>query len=163
MAAGRRKPCYDALHHKPESRMSTVPADERPLPDDHDIALLVARILLVVIFPISAYFKIIGWPGIVNILTQQGAPLPLFGGYLAIAVEILGALLVAIGYRTRWAAIALILYVIGTNVIAHRFWEFPPAAQFGQMMSFFKNICMVAGLGLIAVIGPGRYAVSPRP
>lgn len=143
--------------------MSTVPADRQPLPDDHDVALLVARVLLVVIFPISAWFKITGWPGIVTILTQQGVPLPLVGGYVAIAVEIIGAVLVIIGYRTRWAAIALILYVAGTSAIAHRFWEFPPAAQFGQMMSFFKNLCMVGGLGLIAVLGPGRYAVRPEP
>lgn len=128
-----------------------------------DLALLVARILLVVIFPISAYYKIIGWPGIVGMLTQQGAPLPMLGGYIAIAVEILGALLVVIGLWTRWAALVLILYVAGTSIIAHRFWEFAPPAQFGQMMQFFKNLCMIGGLLLVAVIGPGRYAVQPRP
>ncbi|MBY0334457.1 MAG: DoxX family protein [Acetobacteraceae bacterium] len=128
-----------------------------------DLALLVARILLVVIFPISAYYKIIGWPGIVGMLAQQGAPLPMLGGYIAIAVEILGALLVVIGLWTRWAALVLILYVAGTSIIAHRFWEFAPPAQFGQMMQFFKNLCMIGGLLLVAVIGPGRYAVQARP
>ena len=128
-----------------------------------DLALLIARILLVVIFPISAYYKITGWPGVVNTLTQQGAPLPLLGGYLAIAVEILGALLVILGLWTRWAAIALMLYIAGTSIIAHRFWEFAPPAQFGQMMQFFKNLCMIGGLLLVAILGPGRYAVRARP
>ena len=64
---------------------------------------------------------------------------------------------------TRWAALVLILYVAGTSIIAHRFWEFAPPAQFGQMMQFFKNLCMIGGLLLVAVIGPGRYAVQPRP
>lgn len=128
-----------------------------------DLALLVVRVLLVAIFPISAWYKITGWPGIVGTLTQQGVPLPMLGGTIAIAVEMLGALLVALGLWTRWAAIALILYVAGTSIIAHRFWEFSGPAQFGQMMSFFKNLAMMAGLGLIAVTGPGRFALSPRP
>ncbi|MBX9697922.1 MAG: DoxX family protein [Acetobacteraceae bacterium] len=135
---------------------AAVPADR-----NLDLTLLVARILLVLIFPISAYYKIVQWPGIVNMLTQQGAPLPMLGGYIAIGVEIIGAVMVVLGLWTRWAAIALILYVIGTSVIAHRFWEFAPPAQFGQMMSFFKNLCMIGGLALVAVLGPGRYAVRP--
>ena len=128
-----------------------------------DLALLIARIALVVIFPISAYYKVMQWPGIVTMLTQQGAPLPLLGGYIAIAVEFGATLLVVLGLWTRWAALALVLYVLGTSIIAHRFWEFAPPQQFGQMMSFFKNLAMMGGLGLIAVLGPGRYAVQPRP
>jgi putative oxidoreductase len=126
---------------------------------DPDLALLILRIGLVLIFPISAYYKIIGWPGIVGMLTSAGAPLPLFGGYVAIGAELLGAALVAFGLFARTGAVILILYVIGTTVIAHRFWEFEGAAQFGQLMSFLKNLCMIAGLGLIVVFGPGRYAV----
>ena len=163
MAAARRKACYASAYRQTESPMSHTAHEGKRLPDDHDVALLIARILLVVIFPISAWYKITGWPGIVGMLTQQGAPLPMVGGVVAVVVEIGAAALVILGLKTRWAAVALILYVIGTSVIAHRFWEFPPPAQFGQMMSFFKNICMIAGLGLIAVIGPGRYAVQPRP
>jgi putative oxidoreductase len=128
-----------------------------------DTVLLVARVLLVLIFPISAWYKITGWPGIVTTLTQQGAPLPFAGGIIAIAVEMLASLLVIAGLWTRWAAIALILYVAGTSIIAHRFWEFTGPAQFGQLMSFFKNLCMIGGLALVAAIGPGRYAVQPRP
>jgi putative oxidoreductase len=128
-----------------------------------DVVLLISRILLVAIFPVSAYFKIIQWPGIVTMLTQQGAPLPLVGGILAVIAELLGAVLVAIGLWTRAGAILLILYVVGTTIIAHRFWEFAPPAQFGQLMSFFKNLCMIGGLMLIAALGPGRFAVQPRP
>ena len=128
-----------------------------------DPVLLIARILLVAIFPISAWYKITGWPGIVTMLTQQGVPMPLLGGYIAIGMEMIAALLVIIGLWTRWAAIALILYVIGATIIAHRFWEFTGPAQFNQMMQFMKSLCMIGGLLLIAVIGPGRYAVQPRP
>lgn len=127
-----------------------------------DLVMLVARLALVAIFPISAYYKIIQWPGIVNTLTQQGAPLPLLGGYVAVGAELIGATLVAIGLFARPAAVLLILYVAGTSIIAHRFWEFAMPAQLGQTFSFFKNLAMMGGLALIAVLGPGRYAVTPH-
>jgi len=127
-----------------------------------DLALLIARILLVAIFPISGYYKLVQWPGIVTMLTNAGAPLPLPGATIAVAVEFAAAALVILGLWTRWAAVVLILYIAGTSIIAHRFWEFAPPQQFGQMMSFFKNLCMMGGLGLIAVLGPGRYALQPR-
>ena len=130
---------------------------------DLDLILLIARIALVVLFPISGYFKIMGWPGIVGTLTQQGAPLPYLGGVLAILAETLCPLLIVIGLWTRWAAFGLILYTLGTSVIAHRFWEFAGPAQMAQVFSFFKNLSMVGGFLILAWIGPGRYAVQPRP
>lgn len=126
-----------------------------------DVTLLLGRLLLVAIFPISAYYKIIGWPGIVGMLNAQGLPLASVGGYGAIVVELLGALLVAIGLFTRPAALALIVYVAATSAIAHRFWEFTGPAQFGQIVSFMKNLAMIGGLAILAVVGPGRYALRP--
>ena len=70
---------------------------------------------------------------------------------------------IVLGVKTRWAALGLILYVLGTSIIGHRFWEAAPAAYFGQLMSFMKNLAMVGGLALLATTGPGRYAVDPRP
>ena len=130
---------------------------------DLDLVLLIGRIALVVLFPISGYFKIMGWPGIVGLLTQQGAPLPYLGGVLAILAETICPLLIVLGLWTRWAAFGLILYTLGTSVIAHRFWEFAGPAQMAQVFSFFKNLSMVGGFLILAWIGPGRYAVQPRP
>ena len=74
-----------------------------------DLVLLIGRIALVLLFPISAYFKIVQWPGIVGTLTTQGAPLPMVGGLLAIAAETIFPLLIILGLQTRLAAFGLIL------------------------------------------------------
>jgi putative oxidoreductase len=124
-----------------------------------DFALLVGRVLLVAIFPISAYYKVTGWPGVVTTLAQQGLPLPTFGGYLAILVEFLLPALVLLGVWTRWAMLGLIVYTAATMFIAHRFWEFAPPQQFGQMMQFMKNLAMIGGMVAVAALGPGRYAL----
>lgn len=127
-----------------------------------DAVLLLGRLLLVAIFPVSAYFKIIGWPGIVGMLNAQGLPMATIGGYGAIAVELGAAALIALGLFVRPAALALILYVAATSAIAHRFWEFSGPAQFGQLMSFLKNLSMIGGLAILAATGPGRYALRPN-
>ncbi|SDB49827.1 DoxX family protein [Belnapia rosea] len=143
--------------------MSTTTSHVTARGGDFDLVLLIGRIALVLLFPISAYFKIIGWPGIVTTLTQQGAPLPFLGGVIAVAAEIILPLLIIIGFQTRWAAFGLILYTLGTSAIAHRFWEFTGGAQIGQIFSFFKNLSMCGGFLILAWTGPGRYAVQPRP
>lgn len=141
---------------EPSYPMTTAPAN-------FDLVLLISRIALVVLFPISAYFKIIQWPGIVTMLTTQGAPLPLVGGMLAIAAETIFPILIILGLQTRLAAFGLILYTLGTSAIAHRFWEFTGGAQVGQIFSFFKNLAMCGGFLILAWTGPGRFAVQPRP
>ncbi len=128
-----------------------------------DMALLVGRVAMVPLFWISAYYKIMQWPGIVGMLTAQGAPMPLYGGYIAIAAETLLPLLLLLGLYTRWACFGLILYVLGTCFIGHRFWELTGPAQVGQVLAFFKNIALCGGFLILAFTGPGRHAVQPRP
>lgn len=143
-----------------------MPSDTSHVPTttstNFDQVLLIGRIALVALFPISAYFKILQWPGIVTMLATQGAPLPMLGGIIAIAAEIIFPLLIIIGWQTRWAAFGLILYTLGTSVIAHRFWEFTGGAQVGQIFQFFKNLAVCGGFLILAWTGPGRYAVQPR-
>lgn len=129
----------------------------------YDQALLIGRIAFAPLFLISAYYKVMQWPGIVGVLTTQGAPLPLYGGYIAIAAETIFPILLILGLYTRWAAIGLILYTLGTCFIGHRFWEFTGAQQVGQVLAFFKNIALCGGLLILCVTGPGRYALQPRP
>jgi uncharacterized membrane protein YphA (DoxX/SURF4 family) len=50
----------------------------------------------------------------------------------------------------------------GASVIAHRFREFAPPPQFGQMVRLVRSLCGTGGLVLVASIGAGRYAVRPR-
>ena len=128
-----------------------------------DLALLLGRISFAPLYLISAYYKIIQWPGIVTMLTGQGAPAPMLGGYLAIAAETVFPILIILGLKTRWACFGLILYTLGTIVVAHRFWEFSGGAQVGQVLAFFKNIALCGGLLILAYVGPGRHALEPKP
>lgn len=126
-----------------------------------DFYLLVARILLVLIFPLSGWAKLDAVGPTTAYLTTLGAPMPPVAVWLAIAAEFVLPALVIIGLFTRWAALGLILYTAATMILAHRFWDVPAAQAFGQQMHFFKNLSMMAGLGFVVLLGPGRYAFKP--
>jgi putative oxidoreductase len=125
-----------------------------------DLALLVFRILLVAIFPISAYYKIIQWPGIANVVEKAGLPYAYQLGMVGTAAELVLPFFVIFGLWTRWAALGLILYVIAATYIGHPVWRVAPEAFFGQLMSFMKNLGMIGGLLLLMAFGPGRLAIQ---
>lgn len=128
-----------------------------------DLTLLLGRILVVAIFPVSAYYKIIQWPGIVRPVAATGVP---YAEYIAIAgttVELVLPLLVIVGLFTRWAAFGLILYVAAATYIGHPVITRVPAdAFFRELMGQMKNLAMIGGLLMLVGAGPGRFAVRPH-
>src|SRR5262245_11225827 len=87
---------------------------------------LAARILIAAIFIVSGYGKIGGFEGTVGQLAAKGMPLPQLAAAGAIAVELIGAILLVIGWQARWAATALLLFMIPTTLLFHNFWAFDP-------------------------------------
>lgn len=126
-----------------------------------DLALLVGRLSFAPLFLISGYYKIMNWPAIVTTLTNQGAPVPLLGGNLAIAAEMIFPIMLILGVQTRWACFGLIAYTVGTMFIGHRFWDFSGGAYVTQLIAFFKNLALCGGLLALAYAGPGRHALQP--
>jgi putative oxidoreductase len=86
--------------------------------------------------------------------------------WVAILVEIGLPILLLLGIRARWVALALCVFTLITAATGHRFWGFDTAAQFpqyvAQLTQFLKNLGIAGGFLLLALIGPGRYAVDRR-
>jgi putative oxidoreductase len=75
-------------------------------------------------------------------------------------IEVGGAILLIVGWKTRWAAWLLALFTVIATFAAHRFWEFEPAQQVGQMNNFLKNLAIIGGLLFLAAAGPGRMSAD---
>jgi putative oxidoreductase len=125
-----------------------------------DLTLLVFRISLVAIFPVSAYYKIIQWPGIAAVVERAGIPYAYQLSMIGTLGELLLPFLVILGIWTRWAALGLIVYVIAATYIGHPVWRVPPESFFPQLMSFMKNVGMIGSLLVLVVFGPGRLALQ---
>lgn len=120
-------------------------------------APLVARVLLAQIFVMSGMSKLgAGYIGTVAYMQAFGVP-----GFLlpfVIALEIGCGLAIIVGFFTRWAAIALAAFCVVSALIFHSHLPDPT-----QAVLFMKDFAIAGGLMLLALYGPGRYAVEPQP
>ncbi len=124
------------------------------------IYLLIARLTMGMLFIVPAIRQIMTYAGTVKYFASLGFPAPEFMAVLAVVIEIVAGVMLIAGWKTRWAAWLLILYVIIATAMAHRFWQFPEAQQFNQLNHFLKNLAVIGGLLYIIVFGPGRYSVG---
>ena len=67
---------------------------------------LVGRILLALIFIISGFGKVTGFAGAVGYIQSAGLPAAQLGAIVAIIVELVGGIMLVVGWKARWAAAA---------------------------------------------------------
>jgi putative oxidoreductase len=124
------------------------------------VYMLIARITMGVLFIIPAIRQITAFAGSVKYFASLGFPAPEAMVVLAVTIEIVAGVMMIVGWKTRWAAWLLILYVMVATAMAHRFWQFPEAQQFNQLNHFLKNLAVIGGLLYIITCGPGRHSVD---
>ena len=123
---------------------------------------LAGRVLIAAIFVLSGFSKITGFDGTVGYIASKGLPLPQLGALAAIVVELGGGLLVIAGWKTRWAAAAMLVFTLAAAVLFHNFWAAAPDAAQNQMIHFMKNISMAGGLLYVLVFGSGPLSVDGK-
>lgn len=122
--------------------------------------LLAGRLLLAYIFVLSGYAKITGFAGTAGYMAKYGMPMIEFFLVCAILLELAGSLMLAVGWKARWGALALIVFVVPTTLIFHAYWAVPPEQAYGQMIQFQKNLAILGGLLYVAFMGPGKLSVD---
>ena len=116
---------------------------------------MLARVFLAQIFVLSGIFKITGYEGTQSYMETMGVPSMLLP--LVILIEISGGLAIAIGWQTRWFAIALASFTVLAGIIFHSNFS-----DHMQMIMFIKNVAITGGLLLLAVHGAGEYSWDGR-
>ena len=129
-----------------------------------DIYDLIGRILISIIFYFEAYDKIFYMTPTKASMTEYGIlwqqNLLIYGSGFCL---ILGATLIALGYRSGLGAVLIMLYWIPLTFILDKFWEIPMVdheMRRNVSLHFMKNIAIVGGLLLLLVNGSGRYSVK---
>lgn len=125
-------------------------------------AALLGRVLLALIFVISGFGKITGFDGTVAYMAAKGMPMPQVALVGAIAIEFIGGLMLVVGWKTRWAALAIFLFLIPTTIIFHNPAGLPPAEAQAQMINLLKNVSIMGGMLLLAVFGRGAWSLDKR-
>jgi putative oxidoreductase len=118
--------------------------------------LLIARILIAAVFlmtvwtggPAAAYLKSLNYPA------------PEFMSTLAHLVEWIVVVSLVLGVGTRYGALLGFVFVVIAFATAHRYWEFPAAAQNLQYVFLSKDLAIAGGLLALFVSGAGRLSVD---
>lgn len=133
-------------------------ASTSPVPFSAEAGLAVTgRLFLAIIFILSSLSKLTDPTASIGYITSVGLAFPELALLVAIAVELVGGVLLVLGYRVRAVALALAAFTLVTAFSFH----FKLADQ-NQFIHFFKNIAMTGGLLQIAAFGGGHYSLSRR-
>jgi putative oxidoreductase len=127
-----------------------------------DTLALIGRLVLAWFFVPAGWGKIAGYAGTVAYATKAGLPMPEIGVAIGLAIELLGGLMLLVGFKTRWAALALAVFTAVAAFYFHNYWAMPEAQQMMQKLNFTKNLAIAAGLLAFAAFGPGRISLDGR-
>jgi putative oxidoreductase len=119
------------------------------------------RLCIVLIFLLSV-------PGLFSSKTiamaaSQGVPMASIAVPAAGFLELVGALLVLVGFHARLGAWLLVLFLVPVTLAMHPFWNVTdPGMHEVQQIMFMKNVAILGGALLIAYFGAGPVSVDQR-
>jgi putative oxidoreductase len=127
---------------------------------------LLARVLLVCMFPFSAADKVLHWSAALKQANSSFLP----GGavllVMAMIVEVATPICIVVGWHARAAAWVLMAFCVVTALLYHPFWTEGDFWSRGDSVArthfwdFTKNLGLAGGLLLVA-LGAGFAGVSP--
>ena len=121
---------------------------------------LLARFLLALVFVIRGISKLADPSHTVAMMESHGIPLPQVLVFGAIAVELIGGLMLMAGWYGRLAALVLCVYTLVLAVIFHAFWAASGASAGTQHALFFGHLSMMGGMLYVVVYGSGPLSVD---
>ena len=104
------------------------------------------------------------WEGVEQLRNPSGAaqyfasvhiPVADVAVWVSVAIHLLGGVALLVGFKTRCAAIALLLICLGTAFGVHL-----PAGNTANMLQFYKNLVMAGGFLYVIRFGAGGMSVD---
>ncbi len=121
------------------------------------LGALVGRLLLALIFVISGAAKFAHPAMFVGMMAHAGVPTGLLVLllYASAAIELIGGVLLIVGYHGHWVAFVMFLWLIPVTIVMHAI----PGGMLNQLM-VMKNLAIMGGLLMIAVQGSGGMSLD---
>lgn len=116
-------------------------------------APVVSRALIAALFLYAGFGKMTGFA--MTSKYMESAGLPSFPSFVAlvILVEFGGAVLLLLGYRTRFACAMLILFTLAATFVFHADFTAP-----NQLVMFLKDVAIIGGLVSVMASGAGAWS-----
>jgi putative oxidoreductase len=125
-----------------------------------DALVLLGRLLMAYLFVPSGFGKLMGFAGTVGYIAKAGVPMPEVCAAIAVFAELALGLALLFGWKARWAAIGMAIFVAVITPIFHNYWASPEAQVYMQKLNFTKNLAIIGGLLAFAAFGAGRFSID---
>ncbi len=123
---------------------------------------LLGRVLMALIFVRSAVAKIVTFSGTAALIAQKGAPYPEYLLVAAIVVELVAGMALALGYKARYAAAALIVFLVPATLMFHSYWSADASSVLNETNHFYKNVAILGALVFVMSVGAGAASLDDR-
>jgi putative oxidoreductase len=132
-----------------------------------DVAYALGRVFVSIVFVFFGYLQVTNIAGyaknaaVLKFVADTGKVVPAVAVAWAVAaIDLICGLLILIGFKTRWAALVLFVFVALTIWFAHAFWTMEGAARSGNQAHALKNLALMGALLMLMARGSGRYSVD---
>jgi putative oxidoreductase len=113
------------------------------------------RILLSSLFIWAGWGKLMNPSGTAQYFANYHLPAPDVLVWIVIIIELIGGLLILIGFQARWVALVLAIFCLITGFAIHL-----PAGDLPNMINFYKNLTMAGGFLYVVAYGAGPVSVD---
>jgi len=122
--------------------------------------VLIGRIFFSSIFIMAGYSHVMS-NQLIGYAASAGVPAPGLMVPMAGLLAFFGGLSILLGYKAKWGAWFIVLFLVPVTLIMHSFWGATDTqVAMMQMTMFQKNLSMLGGALLIAHYGSGPYSLE---
>lgn len=114
--------------------------------------IMIGRFLLGFYFVQAGLRNFMKVPLHTEILTKKNLPFPREGLLVALIVQVLGGLSVALGIFSTLGAVALIVFTVVANALYHDFWNYSGAERTSHWNSVVTNLAIIGGFLLVIAV-----------
>ncbi|MGE5180988.1 MAG: DoxX family protein [Acidobacteriota bacterium] len=119
----------------------------------------IGRVLFSLIFITSAFSHFTS--GTIDAAAAHGVPLATVLVPAAGILALVGGVSVLLGYRARFGAFLLLLFLVPVTLVMHRFWSVAdPQIASMQKVMFMKNLSMMGGALVLMYYGSGPASLD---
>ena len=121
---------------------------------------LLGRILICLLFLRSAFGKITGFSIVAAGMAKKGIPFSEVLLVGAIFCEVAGSLALVLGWKARWGALLLVIFMMPVTLLYHDFWNAEAAQYRNQLNHFMKNVTILGALVFVMGMGSGPLSLE---
>jgi putative oxidoreductase len=125
--------------------------------DARRYAVPLGRLLMSSLFIWAGFGKLMNPSGTAQYFASYHLPAPDVLVWIVIIIELIGGLMILVGFQTRWVALVLAIFCLITGFGIHL-----PSGDLPNMINFYKNLVMAGGFLYVFAHGAGALSVDHR-